>query len=190
MRHFDKATIETLVELEKTRTEFWNLDRASANFLNMLIKISNAKNVLELGTSNGYSGVWLAKALEETGGRLTTVEFWDKRLDVAAENFKTCKVSSLIETRLGSASHILKDLSSSGRVFDFVLIDANKLEYLDYFNLIHPMLISGGIIASDNISSHAEKVKPFLDVILNHPEYQNEMFPSEAGLLISRKLKK
>ena len=56
---FDEDTEKTLCELEKTRCEFWNLDRDCANFLNTLIKIHNAKNVLEIGTSNGYSGMWI-----------------------------------------------------------------------------------------------------------------------------------
>ena len=63
---FDEITENILKELEKTRTDFWNLDRQSANFLSTLIKINNSKNVLEIGTSNGYSGIWILKALLET----------------------------------------------------------------------------------------------------------------------------
>ena len=85
---FGDDTKKVLLELEKTRKDFWNIDRATANFLNMLIKIHNSKNVLEVGTSNGYSGIWIADALKHTGGKLTTIEFWDKRRSVAHENFK------------------------------------------------------------------------------------------------------
>ena len=76
---FDKTTEEILSNLEKTKNSFWNLDRECANFLNTLIKIKNAKNVLEIGTSNGYSGIWILKALKETKGKLTTVEYWEKK---------------------------------------------------------------------------------------------------------------
>jgi len=184
---FDKVTVKTLLSLEQTQKEFWNIDRKSANLLNMLVKIKGAKNILELGTSNGYSGIWLAKALKETDGKLTTIEFWDKRLNVAVENFEICGVNDIIETHIGSACTILAEMGSEGRKFDFVFIDANKLEYVKYFAPIHPMLEVGGIMASDNVLSHALKVKPFMDVILNHDQYQSEMYPSEAGLLISLK---
>jgi predicted O-methyltransferase YrrM len=184
---FDAATQKVLLELEKTQNEFWNIDRKSANLLNMLIKIKCAKNVLELGTSNGYSGIWLAKALSETGGKLTTIEFWDKRLDVALENFKIAKVDDIIETRLGSAFPILEEMKQAGKIFDFVFVDANKLEYLKYFELIDPMLAPSGVLACDNISSHAQKVEPFMRAILGRPDYQSEIYPSEAGLLISVK---
>ena len=86
---FDETTENILKELEKTRTDFWNLDRQSANFLNTLIKIHNAKNVLEIGTSNGYSGMWILGALRETKGKLTTIEFWEKRQSVARKNFES-----------------------------------------------------------------------------------------------------
>ena len=88
---------KVLLELEKTRKEFWNIDRNTANFLNMLIKIHNSKNVLEIGTSNGYSGIWLADALRHTGGKLTTIEFWDKRRSVAMDNFKKCGLDDIID---------------------------------------------------------------------------------------------
>lgn len=72
---FDIETVETFLELEKTIQDYWNVDRPSANFLNLMIKIKNAKSALEIGTSNGYSSIWIAKALLETGGKLTTIEY-------------------------------------------------------------------------------------------------------------------
>ena len=187
MQNFDKETVEVLLSLEKTQEEFWNIDRQTANFINMLIKSTNSKSALEIGTSNGYSGIWIAHALKETNGHLTTIEFWDKRLNVAIENFKKCKVSNIITPKLGSAKDVLIDLQNEQ--FDFVFIDANKLEYLDYFKLIDPILVKGGLILADNVISHAKKVKPYLDTILNHPNYQSELLNFQDGLLISRKEK-
>ena len=73
---FDDKTTDILLELEKTIQDFWNVDRKSANFLNLTVKMINAKSALEIGTSNGYSAIWIAKALRETGGRLITIEYW------------------------------------------------------------------------------------------------------------------
>lgn len=193
LNEFDQKTQETLLELEKTRKEFWNIDRNTANFLNMLIKIHNSKNALEIGTSNGYSAIWLADALKYTGGKLTTIEFWDKRQSVAKKNFKVCKVDDIIETALGSALVILDEMGSEIKQgirepFDFVFIDANKPEYIEYFHKIDPLIKSGAIIAADNTISHAKKVEPYLNALNENPNYQNQMINFEAGLFLSYKL--
>lgn len=179
------TTINVLKELEKTSKDFWNIANETANFLNMLIKISQSKEVLEIGTSNGYSAIWLAHALKETGGHLTTIEFWDNRQAMAIENFKKCGVDDIITTKLGSALTILQN--DFNHKIDFAFIDANKGEYIKYFELIDPILKSGGIIAADNILSHAEKVRPFVDAIKNHPDYQVEILELPAGLLLAYK---
>ena len=136
---FSPKTLNLLSELDKTREDFWNVDNGSANFLSILIKINNSKNALEIGTSNGYSTIWLANALKTTGGKLTTIEFWDNRLNVAIENFKKAGVENIIESRLGQAVMILEEMAYSKNppLFDFVFIDANKSEYIKYFKLIH-----------------------------------------------------
>ena len=179
---FKNESQNVLLELEKTQKEFWNIDRATANFLNMLIKIHNSKNVLEIGTSNGYSGIWLADALKHTKGKLTTIEFWEKRQSVAIENFKKCGLNDIIEPHLGSA------LEGIRNPFDFIFIDANKLEYIEYFHKVDPLLRTGGLIAADNTISHAKKVEPYLKELLEHPSYQNQMLNFEAGLFVSYKI--
>ena len=193
LKEFQNSAQEVLLSLEKTQKEFWNIDRNTANFLNMLIKIHNSKNALEIGTSNGYSGIWLADALKHTGGKLTTIEFWDKRQSVARENFRLCNVDDIIETKLGSALLILDEMGSEieqglREPFDFIFIDANKLEYIQYFHKVDPLLKSGGIIAADNTISHAKKVEPYLKALVEHPSYQNQMLNFEAGLFVSLKI--
>ncbi len=193
LNEFSDSAQTVLLDLEKTQKEFWNIDRNTANFLNMLIKIHNSKNALEIGTSNGYSGIWLADALKQTSGKLTTIEFWDKRQSVARENFALCKVDDVIETKLGSALLILDEMSGEieqglREPFDFIFIDANKLEYIEYFHKIDPLLKTGGIIAADNTISHAKKVEPYLKALNEHPSYQNQMLNFEAGLFVSLKI--
>ncbi len=177
---------DILEELERTADNFWNISHKTANFLNILIKSVNAKKALEIGTSNGYSGIWIASALKETGGHLTTIEFWENRQSLAIENFKRCNLDEIITTKLGSALKILQD--DINEDFDFIFIDANKSEYIKYFELVHPMLKKGGIISADNITSHAQKVKPFVDLIQNHKEYQSEIIDLPDGLLLAYKI--
>ena len=111
IENFDEITQQTLLELEKTQKQFWNVARVTGEFLNLLIRTAKSKNVLELGTSNGYSGIWIGKALKETGGKLTTIEFYEKRIKPARDNFEKCGVLDLITTLEGSAIKILEYLS-------------------------------------------------------------------------------
>lgn len=178
-------TIDTLKKLEETQEEFWNISHQTGNFINILIKSIKAKNVLEIGTSNGYSGLWIADALKETGGHLTTIEFWEKRQCLARENFSKCSLEDVITCKIGSAYEII-----TGEIkeeFDMVFIDANKQEYIKFFEAVHPLLKKGGIILADNIISHKEKVKPFVDAISNHNEYQVQILDLPDGLLIAYK---
>ena len=81
----------------------------------------------------------------------------------------------------------MNELFSKGERFDFIFMDANKSEYLKYFEIADKMLTDGGIIAADNVLSHKEKVKPFVESISNNPDYQTEILDLPAGLLIARK---
>lgn len=192
MFEFDDKTKEVLLRLEETQHEFWNIDRETAKFLSVIILSKKPKNALEIGTSNGYSGIWQGIMLKKTGGRLTTIEYWDKRQSVAIENFKICGVDDVIEPRLGPAfavlDNITKEIEENKRpLFDYVFIDANKKEYIDYFRQIHPILDKGGIILADNMISHKEKVKPFYDEIMNHSEYKSTLLSVGTGILMAVK---
>lgn len=175
---------ETLSELEKTQKDFWNVSRATGNFLNMLVKIRNAKNVLEIGTSNGYSGLWFLDALKSTNGHLTTIEYYDKRQSIARANFDKCGFSGMYTPILGSACEILEEFTEDKK-FDFVFIDANKREYVKNFELIKPHLLPNAIIAADNVNSHREKVQTFLDAIYTDTDFQTEILDFPAGLSVS-----
>ena len=181
----DETTVGILHDLEQTAKEFWNVSVQTANFLSILIKATDRKNVLELGTSNGYSAIWQAKALKTTGGHLTTIEFWDKRLSVACENFKKCGVDDIITPKLGSACDVIQTLNEK---YDLVFIDANKGEYIKYYELLLPRLTSHAIIAADNIHSHREKVQPFIDAISANSDFQTQILDLPDGLLLAYKL--
>ena len=181
---FDKTTNETLAELEKTQKEFWNIPRKTGVLINMFIKMMNIQSVLEIGTSNGYSGIWIGKALKETGGKLTTIEFYEKRQSVAIENFKKCGINDIIRPIQGSACDVIESFPPEEK-FDFVFIDANKREYVKYFELIKPHLAQKALIIADNITSHAEKVQTFIDAIDADDEFQYEIVEVPGGILVA-----
>ena len=186
---FDNKTVETFLDLEKTIQDFWNVDRKSANFLNLAVKMINAKSALEIGTSNGYSAIWIAKALRETGGRLITIEYWEKRMALARENFKKTGVDDIITPVVGDAIEILADMKKEDKLrFDFIFIDANKAEYIQYFDSFEPLLNKGGVIIADNILSHYKKTKDYVEQIMNNKNYQSQLLNFEAGMLLSEKL--
>ena len=182
----DEITSETLKQLEKTQKEFWNISRETGIYIHKLIKDKNIKSVLEIGTSNGYSGLWITKALKATGGKLTTIEYFDKRQSIAVENFKKCGVIDIVRTLQGSAIKILSALSRDEK-FDFVFIDANKSEYVDYFELIKPHLTENAVIVADNITTHPEKVQSFIDAVSADSIFQYEILNIPGGLLIANK---
>ena len=185
---FDETTQEVLKDLEKTQQQFWNISRTTAEFLYNLIVDSKSKSIVEVGTSNGYSGIWIGKALKKTGGKLTTIEFYDKRLDIAKENFEKCGVADIIETKKGDAATILEYLPEDFEI-DFAFVDANKAQDIKFFHLMEPHLKVGGYIAGDNVISHATKVQTFLDDINANPNYENVVLPLPAGLSLAKKIR-
>lgn len=182
----DEATLSVLSKLEETQKDYWNIPRNTGILLNTFIRMMNAKNALEIGTSNGYSGIWLAKGLKETGGKLTTIEFYEKRQSIAIENFKICGVDDIVKPVQGSACDILEALDS-GEKFDFVFIDANKREYVKYFELIKPHLLPKAMIVADNIISHAEKVQTFIDAVDSDNDFQYTILEVQGGILTAYK---
>ena len=180
----DETTNSVMKELEKTQKEFWNIARETGVMLNMFIKMMNVKNALEIGTSNGYSGLWLSKALKQTGGHLTTIEFYEKRQSIALENFKKCGVADIVRPIQGSACDIIRSFDDDKK-FDFVFIDANKREYVEYFHLVKPHLTDKALIVADNIISHAEKVQTFIDAIDADNEFQYEIYELPGGILVA-----
>ena len=174
-------------ELEQTQHEFWNISHQTAEFISMLIKISEVRNVLEIGTSNGYSTLWIADALKDAGrnGHLTTIEFYEKRQCIAKENIAKCGLSDYVTFRQGRD---LETLANLDFIPDMVFIDANKSEYIQYFDLLKDKLSKGSIILADNVISHAAKVADFLNEIKNDVRYQSQILDLPAGLLMALKL--
>ncbi len=179
-------TVATLEKLEITADEFWNISHQTGNFISMLIKSAKIKNVLELGTSNGYSALWIADALQYTEGHLTTIEFWEKRQCLAREYIEKCGLSNYVSFKIGQAIDVIHN-ELQNEQFDFVFMDANKGEYLSLFQAFHPLVKKGGIILADNVISHAKKVEPFIKTISNNAEYQSQVLDLPDGLLMAYK---
>lgn len=164
-----------------------NVAPEEGKYLHDLIIKLNARRVLEVGTSNGYSGIWLARALQKTGGKLITLEMDEGRASLAAENFKKTGVEAVIDFRRGDALKIIPTLSGP---FDLVFIDAWKPDYKKYLDFTYPMLREGGVIAAHNVVSHPRDMQDFLDEIHKSPRFKTEIVKvGSSGLSISYKQK-
>jgi caffeoyl-CoA O-methyltransferase len=124
-------------------------------FLYLLIKIINAKRVLEIGALTGYSTIWMARALPDDG-KLITLEISKEHADEAKSNYKKAGLDGKIELILGKAMESLEKLK--GEKFDFVFIDADKVGYPAYFDKVINMVNTGGIITADNTLRKGEIV--------------------------------
>jgi caffeoyl-CoA O-methyltransferase len=179
---------EILQHLEKMRaTEkgMMNVAPAEGEYLSQLVQKLKAKRVLEIGTSNGYSGIWFALGLRTTGGKLLTLDVDQGRRSLALKNFRATGMDDIIESRLGDALKILPTLQGP---FDLVFIDAWKPDYKKYLDLALPLVRSGGVIAAHNVVSHADEVQDFLAEIRTNRQLKTEMVRvGPAGLSISYK---
>ncbi len=178
----ESDVMKLLEELHKTQDRMWNVPREDGRMLRLLIAASGAKSVLEIGTSNGVSTIWMGLAVAETGGKITTLEINAQRAAMARENFKKAGMDKVITLVEGDA---LKEITKLSGPYDFVFIDANKSDYKRYFDLTFPKLTPGGIIVAHNSYSMASSMRDFLDAVENHPQLITQTIrASETGMTI------
>ena len=126
--------------------------------LQILVMLVGARNVVEIGTLGGYSGIWMARALPE-GGRITTVEISEKHAAVAQASFERAGVSDRVRVKVGDANQVLQTLESEG-LFDFVFIDADKESYPQYFEWSIANLRAGGMVTAHNALRRGMVIEP------------------------------
>jgi caffeoyl-CoA O-methyltransferase len=168
-----------------------NVPRSDGQLLYDLILKNDYKRALEIGTSTGHSGIWMAWALSKTGGKLITIEIDEERYNAALKNFRDAGVSDYIDARLGDAHKIVKELPGP---FDFVFSDADKEWYKNYFVDLDPKLRVGGCFTAHNIAERSAGTYGscngqaiFFDYIKSLKNYETTLNTSGAGLSISYK---
>ena len=165
-------------------------------FYNILLKSINAKNILEIGMSVGYSGLWFADAVmsnKQLNGQIITIDREKFKIDNARRNFEEAGVDSLIKIREGEAREILHEIKEEfgENYFDFIFIDADKESYIEYFDLCLPLVRKDGIIGADNIlfpERFNEMMGDYLSHVRNNPNVQSITVPIDNGEEITIKL--
>jgi len=164
-------------------------------FYNIMLKSINAKKILEIGMSVGYSGLWFADAIMSNtqDGQITTIDREQFKIDSATRNFEEAGVSSLIKIREGEARKILHEIKEEfgENYFDFIFIDADKESYIEYFDLCLTLVRKGGIIGADNIllpERFNEMMADYLSHVRSNPNVQSVTVPIDNGEEVTIKL--
>jgi predicted O-methyltransferase YrrM len=165
-----------------------NVPASDGQLLYDLIVSRNYKSALEIGTSTGHSGIWIAWAMSKTGGKLITVEIDEGRYRTAIENFRKAGLSEFIDARLADAHSLVKELKGP---FDFVFSDADKSWYKNYFIDVEPKLLAGGCFTAHNVTTvergNTDGQAKFLEYVMSLKNYQTSVDITGAGLSISYK---
>jgi len=171
------------------------ITKETGELFNMILRLKNAKNLLEVGMSTGYSTIWCAEAISDQSGKIITIERNPSKIKRAIENFQKAGVTDKIIIKEGLAIQILSELNLQQKYrgfFDFVLIDADKENVIEYFDLILPMVSVGGVIITDNML-YPEKfradMKKFSDYLKKNPKLRTITSPIGNGEEITIKLK-
>ena len=155
----------------------------TGQFLNILVRSLKAPTVLELGTSFGYSGIWLAEAARAVGGRVITMELHGYKSTHAREMAEAAGLSDTIDFRVGDAVSMIADIEGG---LDFVLVDLWKDLYLPCLRAFAPKLNPGAIVVADNINPGREDVRDYVEAVRLLPGMASVPLPVGQGLEVSR----
>ncbi|MHA2173101.1 MAG: O-methyltransferase, partial [Candidatus Kariarchaeaceae archaeon] len=142
-----------------------SLARSSAELLSLFVRLVRAKIIVEIGTSQGFSTVWLGLGAKSVGGKLISFEVSDWRHQKAIENIGEAELSDIVELILGDPLLNLDKLPDN---IDILFLDAEKVDYLEQVTVLFPKVISGGIIVADNVASHEKELQDYLTFVRNH----------------------
>jgi predicted O-methyltransferase YrrM len=165
------------------RVERWrNLEPDTARLLALLVRVIAPDRLLELGTSNGYSTIWLADAVRGAGGSMTSVEIDAARAEHARTNLRAAGLEDAVELYVGDAGAVLA--ASGDGEWDFVFLDAERAAYVSYWPDLVRVLRPRGLLAVDNVISHADELIEFRELVAHDARVSEALVPTGAGLLL------
>ena len=161
---------------------FRNLEPSTAELLGVLIRAVGARRILELGTSNGYSTLWLADAAEATGGGVASVDTDERRTAMARDNLAAAGLADRVSLRVQDAARTSSETADGE--WEFVFLDSERPAYVGYLPDLVRTLASGGVLAVDNVLSHASEVAEFRGLVSDEPGVSEALVPTGAGALL------
>lgn len=176
----EKKILAVLDEMVKSHRTYLSVPMQDGRALRLLTEAADAKKVVEIGTSTGYSGLWFCLALERTDGRLTTFEIDHQRASIAREHFKKAGVEEIVTVVEGDAHEQVRKLKGP---IDVVFIDADKSGYVDYLNKLLPLVRPGGLILAHN----TDMVPDYVEAVTTNGDLETIFYMEGAGLGVTLK---
>jgi predicted O-methyltransferase YrrM len=164
-----------------------NMTPDAAGLIALLIRVQRSTRVLEIGASNGYSAIWFADAVRDTGGRVTTVEIEEARVAQALRNIERAGVTDHVDVVHGDGAEVLAGTPDA--YVDLVVLDAERPAYMDYWPQLQRVLTPHGVVAVDNAVSHREQVAPFHELLTADPRFAVHLHEVGDGVLTAVRLR-
>lgn len=159
----------------------------TAGLLNLMIRMTDAKLIVEVGTSMGYTALWLGEAARATGGRVIGTEALESKHVIATDYIARAGLADIVEVRLGDAK---KSVGTIDGPIDLAFVDAWKTDYVDYFDMLLPKMSVGGAIVADNITfpeSNAETMAEYTGYVRGLPNVRSDLVHIGNGIEVSVK---
>lgn len=175
--------LEELYAFGRSEGGMWNVGREGGELLAWFVRLLDAQRVLEIGTSNGVSTIWMARALAQSGGHLVTLEVEPRKVEMATANLTRAGLFDTVTIVEGPATESLRAL---GGEFDLVFIDADKPQYPDYLQGVRDKVHAGSIIVADNVSEDNETSAPYRAMVAEDQGLDSIGLSIAGGFWISR----
>jgi predicted O-methyltransferase YrrM len=175
-RDYDATQSDRLARLRNVAPE-------TGELLGVLVRATRARRVLEVGTSNGYSTLWLADAVEAVEGRVETLDIDPRRTQQALANLARAGLGEVVECRTIGAAQALAEYPDAA--WDFVFLDAERPEYTGYWPNLRRALAPGAMLAIDNAISHESELHSFSRLLGDDPHLTSALVPIGAGLIVA-----
>ena len=171
--------------ISERRRRMLNITRDTGEFLAVLVRATASRRVLEIGTSNGYSTLWLADAASALGGSVTTVESTAYKLELAAANFARSGLSPFITLIHDDGGRVLQH--SKDGAYDLIFLDSERGEYPGWWPEVRRVLRGGGVLIVDNATSHVNELAPFVALVTGDPQFETCLVPVGNGEFLAVK---
>ena len=163
-----------------------NITRETGEFLQWQVRALKSRRILEIGTSKGYSTIWLALAAQGLKSRVTTLDILAHKQEMARANLEKAKLSQWVQFLLLDASEFMRKQFNSE--FDFIFLESERENYVGWWGDLRRILMPGGVIVVDNAISHAAEMQTFANVVRNTPGFLSTLIPIGKGELVILKL--
>lgn len=175
----EKRILDTLDRMRSANELYLSVDTDTGRMLRLLAETAGAKNAVEIGTSTGYSSLWLCLALQATGGRLTTFELDRQRAAQASKHFEQAGVSNIVSVVEGNAHQTTRQLKDP---IDVLFLDADKEGYTSYLRALLPLVRPGGVVGADNI----EMAEGYVAAVTADPQLDTVLF-GQFGVTLKKR---